>query len=225
MNPAQNILAATLAVSALGYAGYAWQRNAPADGTQGASARGAAAETAPRRPALVADPDGTSARSRMPQRALPEAPKVAVAFHRGLLTVNASNARLSEVLEAITRVVGVTFAWGSPGDDRVTVDLGPLPTQEVMAGLLERTSYGYAVVGASRGSQGAAPVRVFLLKQTRTVQAAAPVTAGPVGETAAASLLPKPVEMAPPPDEAAMQEQRATDALFDACKAQGCDTS
>jgi hypothetical protein len=64
---------------------------------------------------------------------------------------------------------------------------------------------------------------VFLVKQGTTLDRSGQV----VLALPAPPVPAKPLEQASPPDEAAMQQQRAVDAVFDACKAQsqGCDTS
>ena len=149
-----------------------------------------------------------------------------VTFRGGLLTVNAHGAPLREILAAITRSVGVTFAVSGDAGEKLSVDLGPLPPGEVVARLLDRTSYGYALVDPARSAARSGPARAFLVKQG--VSGDGTGQAGPAQTVLvlpAMSARATPVGPVSPPDEAALQRQRATDALFDACKSQGCDTS
>jgi hypothetical protein len=147
-------------------------------------------------------------------------PTVMVKYRGGLLTVKAHGAPLGEILAEISRSVGVTFDLSGDAAERLSIDLGPRSVQEVISGLLDRTSYGYAFVDSLRIAGSSRPARVFLLKEQTTGD-----VSGQAGVAMALPATPAPIEQPSPPDEAALQQQRAADGLFDACKVQGCDTS
>ena len=97
--------------------------------------------------------------------------------------------------------------------------------KEVIAALLERTAYGYAFVDSAPGAQREGPVRVFLIKRGSASDASGRVTAQRLFAHSELLVPGHPVEQLSPPDESALKQQRAVDAVFDACKAQACDTS
>jgi len=219
MEQVQRAIVAVTAGLACAGLGYAWLTGPSQNGPRRSevSSTGSAAPQQSPRPEVAATPAPTL------DRALPAAPQVTVALRGGLLTVKAYRAPLKEILSEITRRVGVTFALGDEAGEPISVELGPRPVREVISGLLDQASYGHAFVDSAGDAGSARLDRVFLVKQGATVdrsgqvQLALPATSVPA----------KPTEQSSPPDEAAMHEQRAVDALFDACKAQsqGCDTS
>jgi hypothetical protein len=85
--------------------------------------------------------------------------------------------------------------------------------------LLDQASYGHAFVDSAGDAGYSRLARVLLVKQG--------TTANGRGQATTKVVFAKPVDQPSPPDEEAMQQQRAVDALFDACKAQSqaCDTS
>jgi hypothetical protein len=144
-------------------------------------------------------------------------------FEGGLLSVRTRRTPLKEVLAAITRATGLTFVLDGDADEQLSIDLGPRPVREVVSELLDQASYGYAFVDPARGTGGAEPLRVFLIKQRSSGDASGSKAAS---QQVPGLSAPGPTAAPPsPPDEAALQQQRAVDALFDACKEKGCDTS
>jgi hypothetical protein len=222
MEQFQSAVVAMLAGSALAGFGYAWLARAHEDGPApravGALTGDAAAQRT-ERPAIAVMPAQTL------REAPPALPLVMVAFRGGLLTVKAHDAPLREVLAAITRSVGVRFAFSGDAAEPLSIDLGPRPAGEVISRLLDRSSYGYAFVEAARGAGRSGPAQVFLIKQAAAGDVSGQAAARRISAPPAMSAPAKPVEQPLPPDEAALRQQRAVDALFDACKIQGCDTS
>jgi hypothetical protein len=229
MEQAQRAIFAVIVGLACAGLGYAWLAGGSQDGLRRGDAgdlTGIAAPqpTAPRQTARLAV---AAPQAPLPHQALPLLPHVTVAFRGGLLTVKASGAPLREILSEITRSVGVTFAFSGDAGEQISVDLGPRPVKEVISGLLDRASYGHAFIESAGAAGQSRLERVFLVKQGTTVDGSGQVAAKVVLALPTASVLARPVEQPSPPDEAAMQQQRAVDTLFDACKAQsqGCDTS
>ena len=75
----------------------------------------------------------------------PVAPKVTMAG--GLLTIDAPNSTLSDVLNEVRKATGAAVEGASPAE-RVAVRLGPGDPEQVLAALLRGTPYDYVIVGA-----------------------------------------------------------------------------
>jgi hypothetical protein len=158
--------------------------------------------------------------------ATPGLPNLVVQVQDGLLTVRTHGAPLSEVLAAITKSAGVTFAPEGDRGEKVWLDLGPRSVREVVSGLLERSSYGYAFVDSPGTADRAATMQVFLIKRGSASDLPGPTSVKPVSEAVSVWPLPSQIdEHSPPPNESALQQQRTVDAMFAACKAQACDSS
>ena len=71
-----------------------------------------------------------------------------VLYSDGLLTINAQNSTLNDVLAAVRRVTGATIEKPPMGgSDRVAVRLGPGQPKDVLAALLNGSRYDYVIVG------------------------------------------------------------------------------
>src|SRR5208282_4450015 len=77
-------------------------------------------------------------------------PALEVSFRNGLLAIKANKATLSEVLNAIHQRTGADVS-SAPGaeQERVVVDLGPAPAQEVMARLLNGSKFNFLIMSAA----------------------------------------------------------------------------
>jgi hypothetical protein len=180
---------------------------------------GNAAAQRTERPAIAA----TQQAAQTLRNAAASSPRVTVDFRDDLLTVKARGAALGEVLAAITRSIGVAFHVNGDAGERLSIDIGPRPTKEVISRLLDRTCCGYAFVDAARGTGRPRLAEVFLVKQGTgegSGRVSTPVALSP-------SVIPVSATSVEPslPDSAALQKQRAVDTLFDACRDQACDTS
>jgi hypothetical protein len=70
-----------------------------------------------------------------------------VTMEGGLLTIDAPNSTLSDVLSGVRRATGATIEGASP-NERVAVRLGPGNPREVIAALLYGTPYDYVILGS-----------------------------------------------------------------------------
>jgi hypothetical protein len=70
-----------------------------------------------------------------------------VTMEGGLLTIDAPNSTLSDVLSGVQKATGAAIEGASP-TERVAVRLGPGEPEQVIAALLRGTSYDYVILGA-----------------------------------------------------------------------------
>jgi hypothetical protein len=70
-----------------------------------------------------------------------------VTLHDGLLTIDAPNCTLSEVLSSVGHATGASIE-GITSSERVAVRLGPGKPRQVIAALLEGTPYNYIIIGS-----------------------------------------------------------------------------
>lgn len=105
------------------------------------------ASNASRRPGLVSASYNTgSERIRIENMAKP----LEVSFHDGLLTIRANKATLSEVLYAVQQRTGAEVAIAAGAEqERVVVDLGPAPAQEVLSSLLNGSRFNFLILNSA----------------------------------------------------------------------------
>lgn len=96
-------------------------------------------------------------RAKFPAELPPVAPNVTYA--NGLLSIDAPNSNLSDVLTAVRRVTGASVEGG--GSDRIVVHLGPGRPRDVMTALLQGSRYDYIILGP-KGDPGGVQ-RVMLM--------------------------------------------------------------
>jgi outer membrane biosynthesis protein TonB len=70
-----------------------------------------------------------------------------VTMQSGLLTIDAPNSTLSDVLNGVHKATGASIEGASP-IERVAVKLGPGKPEQVIAALLRGTPYDYVILGA-----------------------------------------------------------------------------
>jgi hypothetical protein len=71
-----------------------------------------------------------------------------VSFRDGLLTVNAQNSTLADVLAAVRAQTGATIDLpAGSGSERVFFHQGPAPARDVLAALLKGSSFDYIILG------------------------------------------------------------------------------
>jgi hypothetical protein len=119
--------------------------------------------------------------------------KPSVTMEQGLLTIDAPNSTLSDVLSGVHKATGASIEGASP-TERVAVKLGPGKPEQVIAALLRGTPYDYVILGSL--SKQSAVTRVLLTQQSAS---------GPE-PTQADSHRPQPAYQ-PPPDETAVPDQ------------------
>jgi hypothetical protein len=104
--------------------------------------------------------------------------KPSVTLEGGMLTIDAPNSTLIDVLNGVHKATGATIEGATP-TERVVVKLGPGAPGQVLAALLRGTPYDYVILGAPGRTD--ALTRVMLTPQTSQLasgSASAPETAG-----------------------------------------------
>jgi hypothetical protein len=131
-----------------------------------------------------------------------------VSFQNGLLSIEANNSTMYDVLSAVKRQTGanIDVPLGSAAD-RVVTRIGPGKPRDVMASLLSGSKFNYIIVGAAQNPDGIQ--RVILSRR--------PAGAAPAAASGQASFNPQVVpapedepveemEPEPPPEEIAQPE-------------------
>jgi hypothetical protein len=105
-----------------------------------AKKNGKAVEAVQQLPAQIMPP--------LPATLMNSAPvKPNVTMESGLLTIDAPNSTLSDVLSGVHRATGANIEGASP-TERVAVKLGPGNPEQVIAALLRGTPYDYVILGS-----------------------------------------------------------------------------
>src|ERR1700722_16240695 len=145
-------------------------------------------------------PSGTQ--GPVPQIPLDSIPAVApqVSYESGLLTIDAPNSTLGDILRGVRKHTSADIEIPSNPSERVATHLGPAPPREVMAELLNGSHFNYILLGSPQDSN--ALVRVVLVAKTGPDNPAPPTP----GATAAAGT------GAPAPPVANAAEQPEADA-------------
>ena len=98
---------------------------------------------------LVLPPLPAGPLAQIPMDQLPAAaPKVT--FENGMLSIAAQNATLGEILRNVHQLTGATIDVPPAGaNERVVVQLGPGAPRDVLAALLNGTSFNYVMLGSA----------------------------------------------------------------------------
>ena len=96
---------------------------------------------------------------------LMNSPKVkpSVTLEGGLLTIDAPNSTLSDVLSEVHKATGASIEGANP-TERIAIKLGPGNPEQVLAALLRGTPYDYVILGAPGKSNSL--TRVMLSQQS-----------------------------------------------------------
>jgi hypothetical protein len=88
--------------------------------------------------------------SQLPMDQMPPAP-AKVSFQDGLLTIAAQNSTLSEILRDVRKLTGasIEIPQGPNANERVVAYLGPGAPRDVLAGLLNGSSFNYVMLGSA----------------------------------------------------------------------------
>ncbi|MGZ4826981.1 MAG: hypothetical protein ACXVY9_06400 [Terriglobales bacterium] len=88
--------------------------------------------------------------SQLPMDQIPATP-AKVSYQGGLLTISAQNSTLGEILRDVRKVTGasIEIPSGSGAGERVVTHLGPAAPRDVLAGLLNGSSFNYVMLGSS----------------------------------------------------------------------------
>lgn len=129
---------------------------------------------APTRPGLVVANYVTGAE---PVHITPVSVKpLEVSYRDGLLSVHSNKATLSEVLYAVQQQTGADIAIAAGAEqERVVVDLGPAPAQEVMAGLLKGSKFNFLILNSAEDPRKLDRVILSPRAEGAAVESPAPV--------------------------------------------------
>jgi len=111
---------------------------------------------------LVLPPLPSGPLSQLPMDEIPTTP-AKVSFQDGLLSISAQNSTLGEILGDVRKLTGasIDIPLGSAASERVVTHLGPGAPRDVLAVLLNGSSFNYVMVGSK--SDPAAVTSVVLL--------------------------------------------------------------
>jgi hypothetical protein len=130
-----------------------------------------------------------------------------VTMEGGMLTIDAPNSTLSDVLSGVRKATGAAIEGASPSE-RVAVRLGPGKPEQVISALLRGTPYDYVILGAT--GKPDVVTRVLL------TQSAGESMPGSVGATRSAEVVrPQPadadIQREPAPEETQPNNEGATE--------------
>jgi len=130
---------------------------------------------------LVLPPLPSGPLRQLPMDQIPAAAP-SVTYQDGLLTIAAQNATLGEILREVRRLTGASIDVPPAGaGERVVVQLGPGAPRDVLAALLNGTSFNYVMLGSTSDPTALATVLLTPRSSSGEVQTAAPA---PVFEAA-----------------------------------------
>jgi hypothetical protein len=111
---------------------------------------------------LVLPPLPNGPLSQLPMDQIPPTP-AKVSYQGGLLTISAQNSTLGEILRDVRKLTGASIEIppGSGANERVIVSIGPGAPRDVLARLLNGSSFDYVMLGSS--SDPAAVSSVMLM--------------------------------------------------------------
>jgi hypothetical protein len=114
---------------------------------------------------------------KRPSELPPVQPKIL--FQNGLLTVQAPNSTLSDILNGIRTKAGIQFEGAQGAVERVAANFGPAPANEVLTDLLRGSRFDYVILGANDGTDF---VQKVILTPRAGTNAPAPVVAAAPGQ-------------------------------------------
>ena len=130
-----------------------------------------------------------------------------VSFGDGLLSINATNVPLAEILIALRSVAGTDIDLPTTAStERVTAHLGPGPARKVLADLLGWSSFDYIIQGSDDDPLAVQSITLMVRGKTGTTSLA--TTPGPPARVASQSQ-PQPEPSSPPATEVAVVENRS----------------
>src|SRR5580698_3528872 len=99
---------------------------------------------------LVLPPMPSGPLRQLPMNQIPDAP-AQVNYENGLLTIAAQNSNLGEILREVRKLTGASIEIppGSGANERVITHLGPGAPRDVLAGLLNGSSFNYVMMGSA----------------------------------------------------------------------------
>jgi hypothetical protein len=140
--------------------------------------------TSKKKASLKRNREAVSPAQEVPAQTMPPVPatlmnsapvKPHVTMQSGLLTIDAPNSTLSDVLSGVRKATGASIEGASPSE-RVVARIGPGNPEQVIAALLRGTPYDYVILG-SLGRKDVV-TRVLL---TQSSQSSSPSPSAPSG--------------------------------------------
>ena len=160
---------------------------------------------------LVLPPLQSGPLSQLPMDQIPATP-AKVSYEGGLLAISAHNSTLSEILRDVRKLTGASIDIPQGASERVVADLGPGAPRDVLALLLNGTSFNYVMLGSNSDPKAVSSVILMLKPSAADTQAAA---SGNPGTTPANGVSPvQPFNRQPnfpPPQRGAGNAQMAQD--------------
>jgi len=125
---------------------------------------------------------------QVPLDAIPAVPPE-VSFANGMLTINAQNSTLGDILRSVRKQTSAEIEIPATANERVVTRLGPGPAREVMAELLNGSRFNYVLLGSPYNTSTL--VRVVLVAKTpdTPAQPGNPATAAKAGDDNASAEL------------------------------------
>ena len=106
-----------------------------------------------------------------PEQMPPSAP--IITYQDGLLSVESTNSKLSDILNGIRARTGIQFEGAGAASDRVAGKFGPAPANEVLTSLFQGSRFDYVIVGSAENPDA---VQRVILTPTGGALAGAAVT-------------------------------------------------
>ena len=126
-------------------------------------------KTPPPKP-LVLPPLQSGPLSQVPMDQIPATP-AKVSYEGGLLAISAHNSTLSEILRDVRKLTGASIEIPQGASERVVADLGPGAPRDVLALLLNGTSFNYVMLGSNSDPKAVSSV-ILMLKPSAAELAA-----------------------------------------------------
>jgi hypothetical protein len=124
-------------------------------------------------------------------------PATLVSFQNGLLSVRAQKATLAQVLFEVHQQTGADISVPAGAEqEQVVADLGPAPTKDVLATLLNGTNYNFIFLGAGGDSK---VDRVIITAKSGAAESYVPPPQPPEPDQPSIPE-PQPTAVIPPPD-------------------------
>ena len=128
-------------------------------------------KTQPQKP-LVLPPLKSGPLSQVPMDQIPATP-AKVSFEGGLLAISAHNSTLSEILRDVRKLTGASIEIPQNASERVVADLGPGAPRDVLAMLLNGTSFNYVMLGSNSDPTAVSSVILMAKPSSGDTQTAA----------------------------------------------------
>jgi hypothetical protein len=140
---------------------------------------------------VVLPPMPSGPLTQMPMDQIPPTP-AKVTFEAGLLTISAQNSTLGEILRDVRKLTGASIEippGSNGGNERVVTHLGPGAPRDVLAVLLNGSSFNYVMIGSNSDPNAVSTV-VLMSKPPVSGEPQPPATAAAVYQNSPAPMPP-----------------------------------